>query len=102
MQQDFYKGRLKRNFGIDVITPDAQDQDLVHQVIFDELCMGMIRDKSREQFRKIISKLVKAGAGGIILGCTEIELLVKEQDSEVPLFPTTRIHALAAVEFALS
>jgi aspartate racemase len=102
MEHDFYKGRLIDKYGLDVITPDRQDRETVHRVIYDELCLGLVRQESQKQYIQIMEKLVQAGAEGIILGCTEIELLVHEGDSQVPLFPTTKIHAIAAVEYALS
>lgn len=102
MEHDFYKGRLANKYGLDVITPDSEDREMVHNVIYDELCLGVVKETSREQYRKTMEKLVRAGAEGIILGCTEIELLVHEEDSQVPLFPTTKIHASAAVEYALA
>ena len=85
-----------------VIAPDAQDRAIVHRVIYDELCLGIVREESRAAYRAVIQRLVDAGARGIILGCTEIELLVGEDDSPVPIFPTTRLHVEAAVEAALS
>jgi aspartate racemase len=102
MEHDFYKGRLIDQHGLDVITPDPEDRELVHRVIYDELCLGVVKQESREQYIRIMEKLVQAGAEGIILGCTEIELLVRDGDSRVTLFPTTRIHAISAVEYALS
>jgi amino-acid racemase len=102
MEQDFYRGRLEQIHGLDVVVPEPDAREIVHRVIYDELCRGMIRDSSREAYRGIIGDLVKKGAQGIIAGCTEIELLVRGEDSPVPLFPTTRIHAAAAVEFALA
>lgn len=101
MEEDFYKGRLKEKHNIDVITPDSSEQEKIHQNIFEELVQGKIKESSRSQYRKIIKKLVKRGAEGVILGCTEIPLLVRDEDSEVPLFDTTRIHAMAAVKRAL-
>jgi aspartate racemase len=101
MEHDFYKGRLIDLYGLKVLTPDTPDREVVHRVIYDELCLGVVREESRQEYIRIMDKLVEAGAEGIILGCTEIELLVKDGDSRVPLFPTTRIHALAAVEYAL-
>jgi aspartate racemase len=101
MEHDFYKGRLIDRHGLDVLIPAAADRDTVHRIIYDELCLGIVRDKSRERYRAIMAGLVAAGAQGIILGCTEIELLVNDADSTVPLFPTTRIHAEAAVDRAL-
>ena len=101
MEHDFYKGRLIHNFGLEVIVPEQTDRDIVHRVIYDELVQGKIVDASRDEYRRIIESLIAQGAEGIILGCTEIELLVKQGDSRVPLFPTTAIHAIAAVEKAL-
>jgi aspartate racemase len=101
MEHDFYKGRLVDKHGLDVIIPDASDRATVHRVIYDELCLGIVREESRRRYRAIIAGLVAAGAQGVILGCTEIELLVNDEDSTVPLFPTTRIHAEAAVDRAL-
>ncbi len=101
MEQDFYKGRLVEKHGLEVLTPDELEREIVHCVIYDELCLGLIQDESREAYKRIMAGLVERGAQGIILGCTEIELLVHAEDCAVPLFPTTRIHAEAAVEFAL-
>jgi aspartate racemase len=101
MEHDFYKGRLIHNFGLDVIVPEKKDRDLVHRVIYEELVQGKIVDASREEYKRIMEWLIAQGVEGIILGCTEIELLVKQTDSRVPLFPTTYIHAVAAVEKAL-
>ena len=101
MEHDFYKGRLIQNFGLDVLVPDKTNRDIVHRVIYEELVQGKILDASRAEYKRIIELLINNGAEGIILGCTEIELLVKQEDSSVPLFPTTQIHAVAAVEFAL-
>jgi len=101
MEHDFYKGRLIHNFGVDVLVPNKADRDIVHRVIYEELVLGKIMDSSRAEYKRIMESLIAQGAQGIILGCTEIELLVKQEDSSVPLFPTTSIHAAAAVEFAL-
>jgi aspartate racemase len=101
MEQDFYRGRLEQRHGLNVVVPEPEARDIVHRVIYDELCRGVIRDSSRAAYRGIIAELVKKGAQGIIAGCTEIELLVRDEDSIVPLFPTTRIHAVAAVDRAL-
>jgi aspartate racemase len=101
MEHGFYKGRLVEKHGLEVLVPDAADRETVHRVIYDELCLGLVREQSRVEYKKIIGKLVAAGAEGIILGCTEIELLIREGDSGVPQFPTTRIHAEAAVDWAL-
>ena len=102
MEEDFYRGRLEKKFGLKVLIPEKQERDLIHQVIYDELCLGIIREDSREAYRTILHQLVAAGAQGIILGCTEIGLLVGPEDSPVPLFDTTRIHAEEAVTTALS
>jgi len=101
MSQRFYSDRLVEH-GIDVLVPSPADQAVVHRVIYDELCLGVIRDESRVQYRQVIGRLVEAGAQGIIYGCTEIELLVGPQDSPVPVFPTTRLHVEAAVDRALA
>ncbi len=101
MEHEFYKGRLKEKHGIEVVIPSEEDRQVVHDVIYNELCKGEINDISRQNFIEIINRLTENGAEGIILGCTEIPLLVKEDDVEVPIFNTTRIHAEAAVEFAL-
>ena len=101
MEHDFYKGRLINNFGLEVLTPNEKDREIVHRVIYEELVLGKIVEDSRKEYRRIIHALIEQGAEGIILGCTEIELLVKAQDASVPLFPTSYIHAVAAVEKAL-
>lgn len=101
MEHDFYKGRLIKNFGLDVLIPSKEDRDIVHRVIYEELALGKIVDSSRVEYKRIMDGLLAKGAEGIILGCTEIELLVKETDSRALLFPTTKIHAVAAVEKAL-
>ena len=101
MEQDFYRDRLAGH-GLTVLVPDADDRAEVHRVIYDELCRGTIREESREFYRQVIDRLVAAGAEGIILGCTEIELLIGPADSPVPVFPTTRLHVEAAVTAALT
>jgi len=101
MEQDFYKGRLQQNHGLDVIVPDEDDRRIVHEIIYRELVLGQIRPESRQAYREIIARLIARGAQAIILGCTEIMLLVSDEDSAVPLFDTTTIHALAAVDWAL-
>ncbi|MYW68148.1 amino acid racemase [Streptomyces sp. SID8379] len=101
MEQAFYRDRLASH-DLEVLTPDADSRALVHRVIYEELCLGVVREDSREAYRKVIAELVAAGAQGIVLGCTEIELLVTESDSPVPLFPTARLHAEAAVSLALA
>ncbi|MFF8744191.1 aspartate/glutamate racemase family protein [Streptomyces californicus] len=100
MEQDFYRGRLEGR-GLDVRVPDAAGRALVHEVIYGELCLGEVREESRSAYREIIRSLVADGAEGVILGCTEIELLIGAEDSPVPVFPTARLHALAAVDAAL-
>ncbi|MNE73090.1 putative racemase [compost metagenome] len=102
MEQDFYRGRLQEKHQIDVVTPDDADRAIVHRIIYDELCLGIIRDASRDEYRRIIGTLEAQGVEGIILGCTEITLLVGAEDAKVPVFDTTAIHALAAAEFALT
>jgi aspartate racemase len=102
MEEDFYRGRLACRHGLRVLVPEPAERETVHRVIYDELCQGVIRDESRVRFAEIIRSLVSAGARGIVLGCTEIELLVRPADSPVPVFPTTTIHAVAAVDFALA
>jgi len=101
MEQDFYKGRLQEKYGIEVIIPDDRGRDVIHSIIYNELCMGTIREDSRMRYVDIINELVGRGAQGIVLGCTEIPLLVKQGDVKVPIFDTTAIHAKAAVDFAL-
>jgi aspartate racemase len=101
MEQDFYKGRLQEKHGLRVLVPDAEDRDVVHRVIYEELVLGVVNPQSRAQYARIMQALVDEGAQGIILGCTEIGLLVKAEDSRVPLFDTTLMHALAAVDLAL-
>ncbi|MEU1506318.1 aspartate/glutamate racemase family protein [Kitasatospora sp. NPDC005748] len=101
MEQDFYRGRLETG-GLDVRVPDADGRAIVHHVIYQELCLGVVREESRAAYRKVITDLVADGAEGIILGCTEIELLIGSEDSPVPVFPTARLHAAAAVHAALS
>ena len=100
MEEDFYRGRLVNKHGLEVIVPDPDQRSLVHQIIYEELCLGIINPESRQQYIEIMNRLVESGAEGVILGCTEIELLVQAGDSPVELFPTTRIHAEAAVEQA--
>ncbi len=101
MEQDFYKGRLASNHGLEVLTPDDADRKTVHDIIYQELVVGEVRDASREKYRAVIQRLVERGAEAIILGCTEIMLLIGQEDSPVPVFDTTRLHAVAAVDRAL-
>ncbi len=102
MEEDFYKGRLVQKYGLSVLIPNPEEREVIHNVIYNELVVGRIQPQSREQFLKIIARMVGEGAEGIILGCTEIGLLVKQSDCPVPAFDTTRIHAEAAVAFALA
>lgn len=102
MEQDFYVGRLRERHGLDVLVPVADDRALVHCVIYDELCRGIVRDESREQYRAVMARLAARGAEAILLGCTEIDLLVGRDDSPVPVFDTTALHARRAVELALA
>jgi aspartate racemase len=101
MEENFYKGRLIEKYGLDVIIPGSEDMENIHRIIYDELCAGIIQPDSKQKYTDIIRRLAKEGAEGIILGCTEIGLLVKQEDSPVPLFDTTEIHARAAVKYAL-
>ncbi len=102
MEQGFYKDRLATRHALDVLVPEAEDRALVHRVIYEELVAGVVRDESREAYRGVIERLVARGAEAVILGCTEIMLLVGQSDSAVPLFDTTSLHAAAAVELALN
>ncbi len=102
MEQDFYRGRLEREHGLAVLTPRESDREIIHTVIYDELCQGKALDASREQYRRIINELARQGAQGVILGCTEISLLMKPEDSSVALFDTTTIHARSAALWALA
>ena len=101
MEQEFYKGRIMERYGINVLVPNATQRDLVHGVIYDELCHGKICDSSRQSFVEIIGSLYKAGAEAVILGCTEIGLLVTQSDVDVPLYDTTAIHAKVAIKKAI-
>lgn len=100
MEQDFYRNRLAGH-GLRVLVPEEDDRAEVHRVIYDELCQGIVREESRAVYRAVIGRLVESGAEGVVLGCTEIELLISDADSPVPLFPTTRLHVKAAVDAAL-
>ena len=101
MEQDFYVGRLREKFGIETLVPEADERAEVHRIIYDELCRDVVREDSRAIYRRIMAKLVERGAQGLILGCTEITLLVGAADTTVPVFDTTRLHAEAAVEWLL-
>lgn len=101
MEQEFYKGRLENRYGLKVHIPDEPDREIVHDIIYNELCLGKIEKKSRDQYLRIIGKLATEGAEAVILGCTEIALLVDQAQTSVPLFDTTRLHAESAVNLAL-
>lgn len=100
MEQDFYKSRLESN-GIKIIVPNDNEREIVNKIIYEELCLGKVQQTSRDYYKKVIQSLIETGAEGIILGCTEIGLLMKPEDSDVPLFDTTYIHALEAVNMSL-
>jgi aspartate racemase len=102
MEEDFYRLRLVDKHGLDVIIPPADDRGMVNRVIYDELCQGIIRPESKREYLRVIKNMADSGAGGIILGCTEIEMLVTPADFPLPLFPTTQIHAVAAIDRALA
>ncbi|MGY2461427.1 aspartate/glutamate racemase family protein [Vreelandella sulfidaeris] len=102
MEQDFYIGRLEEHFGIEVVVPDRAERDIVHRVIFEELCQGRIEEGSRQRYLAIIDSLYAQGAQAVILGCTEIAMLVSQQDTAVPLYDTTALHAQKAVAWALT
>jgi aspartate racemase len=101
MEQDFYKGRLKEKHGLEVLIPSEEERQIVHDILYSELCMGEIKDLSKNKFKDIIQNLVDRGAQGVILGCTEIPLIVDQEDYAIPVYDTTALHAEAAVEFAL-
>ena len=101
MEQDFYRERLRLRHGIDVIVPDEEGKQTVHDVIYNELCLGVLEETSRSRFQKIITSMGGRGAQGVILGCTEIPLLISAKDTDLPIFDTTSIHAAAAVDYAL-
>ena len=102
MEQDFYVGRLRDRHGLEVLVPEEADRRIVHRVIYEELCVGVIEDGSRDEYRRVMAGLAERGAEAILLGCTEIDLLVGPQDSPVPVFDTTRLHAERAVELAIA
>ena len=101
MEEDFYKGRLIKKYGLEVLIPNKEDKQIVHNVIYHELCLGKTEQSSKNQFIRIINMLVDNGAEAVILGCTEIPLLIKQEDVKILLFDTTKIHAEGAVEYAL-
>ncbi|UIK89197.2 aspartate/glutamate racemase family protein [Arthrobacter polaris] len=100
MEEDFYRDRLASH-GLELLIPPPDDRAEVHRIIYDELCLGIVREESRQTYRGVITRLVEAGAEGIVLGCTEIELLIHDADSPAPIFPTTRLHVEAAVTASL-
>jgi aspartate racemase len=100
MEQDFYRDRLASH-GLTVLVPEAEDRAVVHRVIYEELCLGVVRDESRAAYVEVVDRLAAAGAEGVVLGCTEIELLVGQDDVALPVFPTTRLHVEAALDAAL-
>lgn len=102
MEKDFYKKLLKEKFQIDVLIPSIKDRETVHNTIYKELVHGIINEESKSKFLKIITKSITAGAQGVVLGCTEIPLLINKNDSEIPVFDTTQIHADAAVRLSLT
>ena len=102
MEQAFYRGRLEQNHGLNVIVPNEADRQIVHRIIYDELCLGVVKEDSRKEYLRIMEKMRSDGAEGIIEGCTEIVMLVQQSHTDIPLFDTTAIHAEAAVEMALS
>lgn len=102
MEQDFYVGRLRDRHGLRVLVPDGADRRLVHDVIYRELCVGIVEETSRDAYRRIMRDLAEQGAECVLLGCTEIDLLVRADDSPVPVFDTTRLHAQKAVDLALT
>jgi len=102
MEQPFYRDRLRDRFGLEVLVPSEPDRALVHRIIYEELCLGRIVDASRADYRRVMADLVARGAQAIVLGCTEISLLVGEHDASVPLFDTTALHARAAALWSLA
>ena len=101
MEQEFYKGRLSEKYGIDVVVPDASDRKLVHDIIYQELCLGLHKQSSKQKYIRIVDKLSEMGAEGVILGCTEIGMLISQNDTVATLYDTTKIHAAKAVEWAI-
>jgi aspartate racemase len=101
MEQSFYKGRLKARYDLDVIVPNGTDVQIIHEVIYQELCLGVVREESKQAYLRIIDALSKQGAEAVILGCTEIGMLVKQSDTTVRLLDTTAIHAESAVKYAI-
>jgi aspartate racemase len=102
MEQDFYRGRLRERFGVEAIVPEEADRRLVHRVIYQELCQGLVRPESKAEYVRVMGELAERGAEAIVLGCTELMLLVGQADTALPVFDSTALHAAAAVDFALS
>ncbi|MGG0176328.1 aspartate/glutamate racemase family protein [Gottfriedia acidiceleris] len=102
MEHDFYKGRLIEQFGLDVIVPNEAERKLIHNIIYEELCLGIVKEESKQLYLNIINQLIEHGAEAVILGCTEITMLISQENCSIPVFDTTRIHAESAVDFALS
>ena len=102
MEQDFYKGRLTDVYDLDVVIPDSADRVIIHNIIYHELCIGKVLDSSKKEYLRIVDQMAAQGVEAVILGCTEIGLLIKQEDTAMPLFDTTKIHAHAAVAYALS
>ncbi len=101
MEQDFYKGRLEQKYNFEVVIPNQEERQIIHDVIYNELCLGEIKQSSKDEYKRIIGNLITKGAEAIILGCTEITLLIQQEDSEIPLFDSTAIHAASAVQYAI-
>ncbi len=102
MEQDFYKGRLENKHGINVLVPNAAERTSIHEIIYQELCQGEIRSVSKQRYLEIVRNAINAGADGVIFGCTEVGLLIAQDDLEIPAFDTTVLHANAAMDYALS
>ena len=101
MEQEFYKGRLIDRFGLEVVVPEEADRRVIHDIIYDELCLGIINEDSKKKYMDIIDRLICSGAEAVILGCTEITMLISQEDCNIPVYDTIRLHAEAAVDFAL-
>ena len=100
MEQDFFRGKLEDDHGLNVLIPESRDREIIHRIIYEELCLGKLESASRTEFLRIIDELAKRGAEGVILGCTEIGMLVNQSDTSMPLYDTTLIHAKKAVDYA--
>ncbi|MFF3024492.1 aspartate/glutamate racemase family protein [Gottfriedia sp. NPDC057948] len=101
MEHDFYKGRLIEQFGLDVIVPNEAERKRIHTIIYEELCLGIVKEESKQVYLNIIDHLIEHGAEAVILGCTEITMLISQENCRIPVFDTTRLHAESAVDFAL-